>query len=227
MGSLRLISRTSLGGKPRLSCINLVSEPNPINPFSNPKSRLTTHSHTHRQKTIQPPNMPLFKYLPHEICKPEPKPTPAIRVYPAAPHEFFIQKPTVKPTTPPKPVTLIRAWLWGLPPDRKKKKNLDSQLHSTRLETETEESWKPTIKAADLINRMTPSHNPPPTRRYLHSHRAASRTPRSDSPAPISTIECRWQSSPTSPAISSPTTPKMLALLRHFTSFFLFPFVSL
>ena len=177
--------------------------------------------------------MPLLKYLPHEICKPtqpnflpheiykpEPKPTPAIRIYPAASHEFFIPKPTEKPTTPPKPVTPIRARLWGLPPDRKKKKKiLDSQLHTTRLETETEESWKPTIKATDLINRMTPSHNPPPTRRYLHSHRAASRTPRSDSPAPISTFECRWQSSPTSPAISSPSTPKMLrALLRCFFS---------
>ena len=29
-----------------------------------------------------------FKYLPHEIFK-KPKPAPTIRVYPAAPHEFF------------------------------------------------------------------------------------------------------------------------------------------
>ena len=74
--------------------------------------------------------MPLLKYLPHEICKPKQpkslpheicKPTSAICVYPAAPHEFFIPKPTVKPTTPPKPVTLICARLRGLPPNRKKK----------------------------------------------------------------------------------------------------------
>ena len=181
--------------------------------------------------------MPLLKYLPHEICKPKQpkslpheicKPTPAIRVYPAAPHEFFIPKPTVNPTTPPKPVTLIRARLWRLPPDRKqkkkkkKKKNFpDLQFYSTRSEAETKESWKPTIKAADLINRMPPLHNPPPTHRHLRSHHAASRVPRSDSPAPISTFECRWQPSPTSPAISSPSTPKTLrALLCRFTSFF-------
>ena len=154
--------------------------------------------------------MPLLKYLPHEICKPKQpkslpheicKPTPAIRVYPAAPHEFFIPKPTVKPTTPPKPVTLIRARLWGLPPDqkKKKKKNSDSQLQSARSETETEESWKPTIKAADSTNRMMPSHNPPLTCCHLRSHHVASRVSRSELAAPISTFECRWQSSPTSP----------------------------
>ena len=142
-----MVIPNTLGGKPRLSYINLVSEPNTINPFSNPKSRLTTHNHTHHQKTIQPPDMPLLKYLPHEICKPtqpnflpheickpEPKPTPAIRVYPASAHEFFIPKPTEKPTTPLKPVTRIRAWLWGLPPDQKKKKNFRfiTSLHQIR-----------------------------------------------------------------------------------------------
>ena len=89
--------------------------------------------------------MPLLKYLPHEICKPKQpkslpheicKPTPAIRVYPTAPHEFFIPKPKVKPTTPPKPVTLIRARLWGLPPDQKKKKKkkfrFTTSLHQIR-----------------------------------------------------------------------------------------------
>ena len=137
MGSLRFYGGTNLGGKPRLSYINLVSEPKPDLPFQQPKSRLTSHTHIHHQQTNQPPDMPLLKYLPHEICKPKQpkslpheicKPTPAIRVYPAAPHEFFIPKPTVKPTTPPKPVTLIRAQLWGLPPDRKKKKKKKFQI---------------------------------------------------------------------------------------------------
>ena len=37
-GSLRFYGGTNLGGKPRSSYINLVSEPNPINPFSNQKN---------------------------------------------------------------------------------------------------------------------------------------------------------------------------------------------
>nr|POE73304.1 hypothetical protein CFP56_78635 [Quercus suber] len=62
-------------------------------------------------KRAKQPRMTLpFKYLPHEILN-KPKPAPAIRVYPAAPHEFFIPKPTEKPVTPPKPVTTIRARL--------------------------------------------------------------------------------------------------------------------
>ena len=162
--------------------------------------------------------MPLLKYLPHEICKPmqpnflpheickpEPKPTLTIRIYPAAPHEFFIPKPTEKPTTPLKPLTTIRACLWAQNPQT----NFfyffiflfffsDSQLQSTRSETETEESWKPTIKAADPTNRMMPSHNLPLTCRHLLSHHAASRVPRFDLADLISTFECRWQSSPTS-----------------------------
>ena len=163
--------------------------------------------------------MPLLKYLPHEICKPKQpkslpheicKPTPAIRIYPAAPHEFFIPKPTEKPATPPKSLTTIRARLWSQNPKKKKKKKI--QIHNftpTRSKIETKESWKPTIKAADPTNKMTPSHNPPPKRHQLCSHHVASRVPRSDSPALISTFECRWQSSPTSPTISSPSTPKL------------------
>nr|POF10120.1 hypothetical protein CFP56_75081 [Quercus suber] len=62
-------------------------------------------------KRANQPRMTLpFKYLPHEILN-KPKPAPAIRVYPAAPHEFFIPRPTEKPVTPPKPVTTIRARL--------------------------------------------------------------------------------------------------------------------
>ena len=93
--------------------------------------------------------MPLLKYLPHEICKPmqpnflphkicksEPKPTPAICIYPAAPHEFFIPKPTKKPPTPPKPVTPIRARLWGLLPDQKKKKKINQNQVRSKKQAE-------------------------------------------------------------------------------------------
>ena len=65
-----------------------------------------------------------FKYLPHEIFQ-KPRPAPAIRVYPAAPHEFFIPKPAEKPVTPPKPVTAIRARLWSQNPQTQKKKKKD------------------------------------------------------------------------------------------------------
>ena len=155
--------------------------------------------------------MPLLKYLPHEICKPmqpnflpheickpEPKPTLTIRIYPAAPHEFFIPNPTEKPTTPPKPLTTICARLWSQNPQTKFFFS-DLQLQSTRSKTKTEESWKPTIKAADPTNRMMPSHNPPLTCCHLRSHHVASRVSRSELAAPISTFECHWQSSSTSP----------------------------
>nr|POE55455.1 hypothetical protein CFP56_45802 [Quercus suber] len=62
-------------------------------------------------KRANQPRMTLpFKYLPHEILN-KPKPAPAIRIYPAASHEFFIPKSTEKPMTPPKLVTTIRARL--------------------------------------------------------------------------------------------------------------------
>ena len=51
-----------------------------------------------------------FKFLPHEILN-KPKPAPAIRIYPQAPHEFFSPKPIEKPMTPPKPMTTICARL--------------------------------------------------------------------------------------------------------------------
>ena len=136
--------------------------------------------------------MPLLKYLPHEICKPKQpkslpheicKPTPAIRVYPTAPHEFFIPKPTVKPTTPPKPVTLIRARLWGLPPDRikKKKKNFRFTilLHQIRsrdkrkLKTHHQSRRSRQQRRHHTTHRQSHHRQPPPTRRH---HRSADLT---------------------------------------------------
>nr|POE59781.1 hypothetical protein CFP56_74055 [Quercus suber] len=79
----------------------------PVHTTHNRRQLLESKNH---QKS-KPAKMTLpFKFLPHENLN-KPKPAPAIRIYPAAPHEFFIPKPTEKPVTPPKPVTTIRACL--------------------------------------------------------------------------------------------------------------------
>ena len=186
--------------------------------------------------------MPLLKYLPHEICKPKQpkslpheicKPTPAIRVYPAAPHEFFIPKPTVKPTTPPKPVTLIRARLWGLPPDRKQKKKKKFSRFTILLHQ---------IRSKD--KRKLKTHH---QSRRSHQQNAAVAQPAADTPSP-SLPPCRFTGSeiwltssdlhlrvpltaiadePSHLFAVDPKDSSCFALPLHLFFFFSFPFVSL
>ena len=84
-----------------------------------------------------------FKYFLHEIFK-KPKPTPAIRVYPAAPHEFFIPKPTEKP------VTTIRARLWSQNPhpqtQKKQKKKRDPARPIGNVDPPAAETHRPTLR---------------------------------------------------------------------------------
>ena len=129
-----------------------------------------------------------FKYLPYEIFQ-KPRPAPAIRVYPAAPHEFFIPKPAEKPVTPPKPVTAIRARLWSQNPhpqtQKKKKKKKETQRDPSA--TSNHQPPEPTDQhsaAADTI--------------FTFNHRRWRRRP---PPIPVAATPLRFQ-----PPLPSPSS---------------------
>ena len=98
-----------------------------------------------------------FKYLPHEILN-KPKPASAICVYPVAPHEFFIPKPTKKPVMPPKLVTTIHARLWS--------QNPQPTNHPKKKEKE-----RPTSRPIDNVDPpAAETHRLALRRRWHHLH---------------------------------------------------------
>ena len=106
-------------------------------------------------KRASQPNMTVpFKFLPYEILN-KPKPTLEIRIYPTAPHEFFIPKPTEKPVTPPKPMTTIRAHLWSQNPHHKPKKK-------KKREREKKATHQPPASETHKINTHRPKTQQPP-----------------------------------------------------------------
>ena len=236
MGSLRFLSRTNLGGKPRLFYINLVSEPNPISPFNNqnhdwqPTAKLTIRNNSTARHAITQILTPrdlqtnTTQFLTSRNLQTRARTSPnhipplATRIlHPKNNRKAYYFPKTCDPNSWSTLRTTTRSETENINSTRKKKKISDPQLQIARLRTR---ELKAHHQAPIPTNRMTPSHNPPPICRHLRSHHAASRVLRYDSPAPISTFECHWQSLSTSPAISSPSTPKMFrALLCRFFSF--------
>ena len=176
----KVYGRTNLGRKPRLSYINLVSEPNLITPFQQPK---ITSDNPHPHPPVE--NKSATRYAITQILTPrdlQTKATPILTSWDLCNYHqssrLCLETKNINSTK------------------KKKFKSITSTRQSKNKRVESQH------QAINPTNGMTQSHNPPPKSSpttVVDTAKPPYETLRFGSPTPISTFECHWQSSSMSP----------------------------
>ena len=177
MGSLRFLSRTNLGGNPRLFYINLVSEPNPISPFNNqnhdwqPTATLTIRNNSTARHAITQILTPrdlqtnTTQFLTSQNLQTRARtslnhiPPLATRIlHPKTNRKAYYFPKTCDPNLWSTLRTTTRSETENINSTQKKKK---FQIHNFKPPDWEQESWKPTIKR----------RSPPTEWRHRTTHR--------------------------------------------------------